>query len=146
MAEGRRRHEGGILSLVALIDDQRLCGALEADLIAAGLRLRWFPAPDYTWRDLVIFVAHLPSSSALSKLQLGDDAYWGISEHLAAMQVDYLRLLAWMKTKDAQYGRNRPKPIQRPGVDDGKDRKKIGGTTTLPAAELAEVLGIPVGG
>lgn len=145
MAEGRRGDEGGILSLVALIDDQRQCEALESDLINAGMRLRWFPAPDYSWRDLLVFIAHLGPGAALSQVQLGDDAPWGLSEQLAAMQVDYLRLLVWMKTKDGQLNRNRPKPIPRPGVDDGKDRKKIGGDTTLPAAEMAQLLGIPVG-
>lgn len=142
MAEGRGSNPGGILSLVDRLEDTRARRALESDLIAAGLRLRWFPAPDYTWGDLVAFISGLDQTSALARVELGEDAAWGLREQLLALNADYLRILIWMKTKDAQHGRNFPKPIKRPGVDDSKERKKIGGTTKVPAEELAKLLGV----
>lgn len=42
---------------------------------------------------------------------------WGLAEFLSAEAVDTLRLLLWAKTKDAEKGANRPRPLPRPGVD-----------------------------
>lgn len=42
---------------------------------------------------------------------------WGLAEFLLAEAVDTLRLLLWAKTKDAEKGVNRPRPLPRPGVD-----------------------------
>lgn len=41
---------------------------------------------------------------------------WGLAEFLSAEAVDTLRLLLWAKTKDAEKGTNRPRPLPRPGV------------------------------
>lgn len=41
---------------------------------------------------------------------------WGLAEFLSAEAVDTLRLLLWAKTKDAEKGANRPRPLPRPGV------------------------------
>ena len=142
MAEGRGSHPGGILSLVDRLEDSEKRRALEADLINAGMRLRWFPAPDYTWGDLVAFVSGLDHSSVSVRAELGEDAMWGLQEQLLALNADYLRILIWQRTPDGQKGRKFPKPIKRPGVDDGVDRKKIGGTTKVPAEELAKLLGV----
>lgn len=142
MAEGGGCLAGGILSLVDRLEDTKARRALEADLIASGLRLRWFPAPDYTWGDLLAFISGLGRESAFVRHELGDDAAWGLQEQLLALNADYLRILIWMKTKDAQHNRNFPKPIRRPGVSDGKERKKIGGTTTVSAREQMVLLGM----
>lgn len=115
---------------------------MESDLIAAGLRLRWFPAPDYTWGDLLAFISGLGRESAFVRHELGDDAAWGLQEQLLALNADYLRILIWMKTKDAQHNRNFPKPIKRPGVSDGKERTKIGVATKVSAGELMTQLGM----
>lgn len=48
---------------------------------------------------------------------------WGLPEMLAADMVDSLRWLTWAKTKDAQKGRNPPKPVPRPGI---KQPERIG--------------------
>lgn len=141
MAEGLRSNFGGILSLLDRLDDEKFRKALEADLMRAGLRLRWFPSVDYTWRDLLVFVQSLGEDSATVRASLGADAYWGLTEQLLALNADYLRILIWMKTKDAQHNRNFPKPIPRPGVDDGKKRTKIHGTSR-PTAELSVLLGM----
>lgn len=44
------------------------------------------------------------------------DSQWGLQEQLLAAIADVLAWTAWSRTKDAQHNRNRPKPIQRPGV------------------------------
>lgn len=41
---------------------------------------------------------------------------WSLAEFLSAEAVDTLRLLLWAKTKDAEKGANRPRPLPRPGV------------------------------
>lgn len=140
MAEGREHHGGGILGLVDLIDNAEAASALEADLIHAGMRLRWFPAADYTWRDLAVFVRHLGQDSALARVQMGKDSPWTLTTQLLALQADYLRMLLWMRSKDGAKGRNRPKPIPRPGIDDGK--KKLGGTTKMSAEKMSALLGM----
>jgi len=49
---------------------------------------------------------------------MNPDHQWDLDAQLSALAVDHLRLLLWAKTKDAASGRNRPKPIPRPGVTD----------------------------
>lgn len=88
------------------------------------------------------FVSGLDQGSASVRAELGEDAMWGLQEQLLALNADYLRILIWQRTPDGQNGRKFPKPIKRPGVDDGVDRKKIGGTTKVPAEELAKLLGV----
>lgn len=106
------------------------------------MRLRWFPSSDYSWRDLLVIVKYLPEDSAYVMQSLGDDAQWGLQEQLMASAVDSLRYLVWFKTKDATKNINRPKPIPRPGVDDGVDREKIGGNTTKSMDDMRALLGM----
>lgn len=61
---------------------------------------------------------------------------------MQALQADYLALLVWMRSKDGQKGRNRPKPLPRP------DTSTPGATpAAAPAgvdvADLAEILARP---
>lgn len=60
---------------------------------------------------------------------------WGLPEMLAADIADSLRWLMWAKTPDAPKGRNRPKPIPRPGV---KGPERIGTATAI--AEMNKFL------
>jgi len=39
---------------------------------------------------------------------------WGTQDYLLAETVNMLRLLVWMRTKDGQKGRNRPKMVESP--------------------------------
>lgn len=104
------------------------------------MRLRWFPAPDYTWADLIAFISGLDRNSATVRQELGASGEWGIQEQLLALNADYLRILIWMRTEDGQKGRNIPKPIPRPGVDEGKERTKLSGVKRT-AVEQAALLG-----
>jgi hypothetical protein len=49
----------------------------------------------------------------------GDDADWGIAEHLQAMTFDALQVANWQRSEDGSKGRNRPKPYPRPGSKRG---------------------------
>lgn len=66
-----------------------------------------------SWRALLAVVRHSPRTSALARHLVP------AVEHTAQLEVmraaEYaLRLLLWSKTKDAETGRNRPKPIRFP--------------------------------
>ena len=57
-----------------------------------------------------------------------------------ATVADGIHWLQWAKTKDAEKGRNRPKPIPRPGAQDDENVKKIRGTAE-PVNDIVEWLG-----
>lgn len=57
---------------------------------------------------------------------------WGLSEQLAAAQVDELRSANWQR--GGGKGR-RPRPIPRPGIED-KTTERIGGMTTYTVEEM----------
>lgn len=104
------------------------------------MRLRDAGTPEFTWRDLLDVVQHLPDSSAVYRAVHGDEeAEWGLLEHLVAGAADSLAWLVWAKTEDAAKKRNRPKPIPRPGFED-ESVKKIG-KSALPVGEMVEWLG-----
>lgn len=97
----------------------------------------------HTWRDLFTILKHSKPGSAYYTYMVGDDASpWGLSEQLLADIADKLAIQIWFKTKDGQKGRNRPKPIKRPGVDpnEGQDVKRFGGGTKKPAADVMALL------
>ena len=73
---------------------------------------------------------------------VGDASPWGLAEQLLAQIVDNQNIQIWFKTKDGEKGRNRPKPIPRPGVDPDQDVKRIGGKTKKKAADMAALLGM----
>lgn len=88
-----------------------------------------------TWDDLSAVITCLPTDSALARA-LHPDWMWGLTEMLTADMVDSLRWLIWAKTKDGQKGRNPPKPVPRPGV---QQPERIG--TKTPLAEMNTFLG-----
>ncbi|MFD4443425.1 DUF5361 domain-containing protein [Nocardia sp. NPDC058519] len=122
MASSFGSRPGGILSLDALLEEQ--CEALEFDLISLGLRLRSLGSEGFSWRDLKVVVKHLPADSALIRSMHPDTHRWQLDQHLMADMADSLRWLVWARSEDARHGRNRPTPIQRPGVK--SDRERIG--------------------
>lgn len=143
MAEGCGGEYGGIRGLVDVLDDPEKRECVEADLIRAGMRLRWFHDPDnldHSWRDLLVFIRHSPAGSAYYAAESGEESLWGVQEHLMANLVDLTNILVWFKTKDGQKGRNRPKPIPRPGVEEPGKRKH--GGAKIPAADIADLLGM----
>lgn len=86
--------------------------------------------------------AHLPPDSAVGRAMNPDHA-WGVAEHLQALTVDALRLLVWMQSTDGSKNRNRPKPIPRPGVKQGKQRVGKKDLLVLPVDEVKRRLALP---
>lgn len=68
-----------------------------------------------------------PRTSALYRAQEPDAADWSLEALLLADVADVQHWLQWAKTKDGAAGRNQPKPIPRPGVEEDK-AKHIRGT------------------
>lgn len=126
MGRGFHGVVGGILSLVDLIREHG--EALEYELIRAGVRLRDCPSPGLDWRDVYVVAAHAGADSAIARSINGPDHEWTLTNQLLAGATDLLAWLQWSKTKDGARNQNQPKPIQRPGVDDGSIRHADVGT------------------
>lgn len=86
--------------------------------------------------------AHLPPDSAVAR-EMNPEYAWGVTEHLLATAVDTLRLLVWMQSKDGAKNRNRPKPLPRPGVKQGKQRVEKKDLLVLPVDEVKRRLALP---
>lgn len=87
--------------------------AVEYDLISLGLRLRDAGSKRLSWRDLYVIVNECPPTSAVAR-HLDPDGYeWGLSQHLQALTVDALQVLAWQNSGKGPP----PQPFPRPGVD-----------------------------
>ena len=57
---------------------------------------------------------HAEPGSAIFRATFGEQATWGVTEHLLAALVDLTNILVWFKSKDGQKNQNRPKPLRRP--------------------------------
>ncbi|WP_199553198.1 DUF5361 domain-containing protein [Streptomyces sp. N35] len=68
----------------------------------------------------------------------GGDGYTA-EEHLLFLVVDELRLGNWMRTKDAQRNRNRPKPLSPLATPPGKRTGRTDRTPAEVQALLAQV-------
>lgn len=77
-----------------------------------------------SWADLRDVVKYSPEGSALHRAMHPDAAPWGLTEHLLAVVADAVIQGNWMQSRDGHRNRNRPKPIQRPGIE---STKKFGG-------------------
>jgi hypothetical protein len=95
--------------------------AIEADLLRYyGVDLLDYHRGRLTARRLRVLLRHLPREAALPAELHGDDARWGLPEHLLAIVGDQLALGNWMfATAHAAEGSgtpDRPRPIPRPGT------------------------------
>lgn len=130
------RDPGGIAWLAEVIDDHR--SAVEFDLIKLGLRLRHLGTDLLTWRDLLVIVQNTFTDTALYRAMNPDTWQWQLSDYLLAVIADATITGNWMQSKDGQKNRNRPKPIQRPGVDTGE---KTYGAGAVDLDEMRDWLG-----
>lgn len=122
------RHAGGILGLLDLHEQHP--EAVEADLIAAGIRWRDLGTTRAHWRDAFVVIATAsPARSALGRA--GNPGGWGVESHLLAAVVDLLALHAWQNGGGKG---ERPKPIPRPGTPT-ETRPTIG--TAMPLNDFA---------
>lgn len=101
-----------------------------------GLRLRDVGST-FTWHDLWVIARNLPRESALVREVEGEDHPWGYLEQLSAAAVDALNILIWQQTKDGAKGKNQPKPIPRPGIEQPKQY----GKEAISMDEMADWLG-----
>jgi hypothetical protein len=97
-----------------------------------------------TARRLRVLIQHLPVESALARAMHGEEARWGLTEHLLASAVDQLAAGNWMfaavHTSEDSSAPERPEPIPRPGLDPAE--------ATTPAAgpeQIAAFFGTGVG-
>lgn len=129
MAEGLGGDGGGIEGLLRLLDEYG--EAVEYDLITLGLRLDDLGTERLNWRDLWVIVNNLPRTSALVRAVAGEDAEWGLLEHLAARVADSLEVGNWQRQGKAHAPK--PKPIPRPGA---KSETKTFGKDPIPIKDF----------
>lgn len=123
-------------ALLDTLDDDEHRAAIEADLIALGLRLRHVGTDALAWHELYAVIKHLPQSSAYFRVLHPEEAEWDLSAMLLADIADALRVANWQRGggKRSEY----PKPIPRPGVEPDS---KTYGKGALPVDEMKEWLG-----
>lgn len=148
MARSRGGRAGGIAGLVALIEWHG--EALDADLqhYYPGRSLADLVTGRMTFRQLHVLIKGLPGDGTAmwraGRKNLPDDVeasgppddFWTPDRDLLASVIDGQNLLIWLKTEDARKGRNRPKPITRPGVKS----PTMQDATPMSAAELLAIL------
>lgn len=131
MASGVGGVAGGIVGLCGLLADPDIAEAIEFDLIALGLRLRWVGTGRLTWRDLAVIVRRSPVGSALAVERHGEEAMWTLTDHLLALTVDVLQVANWQRAGNKHSPR--PKPIPRPGV---KEQGRKFGRDPIPIRDF----------
>lgn len=137
MEQAQRSGAGGIAGLSLLLREHG--EAIEADLARQGISLAGLvtEAGGLPWRRLRTLIYNLPPGSALHR-SMDLPIAWTDETHVLAHIADQLAVANWYETKDGQKGRNRPKPMRRPGTkqaDDGSIR--YGTKQADPAAARA---------
>jgi hypothetical protein len=108
---------------------------------------------EMSWRELRVFLRHLPTESATSRAVRGstaEDDAWTLERQLLAGVVDAVRENTFASVKlhgdPKKTGRLKPpNPIPRPGVAEPVNTNKIrfGGRHGSGAKQLAQVFGRP---
>lgn len=68
---------------------------------------------DFSYAHAAVLMKMLPSESRVARAINPENEWDDATYFLAAIEYD-LRVLAWQNTKDAQKGRNHPKPPKTP--------------------------------
>jgi hypothetical protein len=92
---------GGIAGLRRFLREHG--GAVERDLFCAGRSLDDLGTSRLTWRELLVFVEHAPTDSAIGRAAIvrGPDD-WITPEIQMLRELEHkIRVLAWMQTADA---------------------------------------------
>lgn len=95
-------------------DDPEFEQAVEYDLIALGLRLRWLcdGTDRLNWRDLLVIVRESGRDTAAFRQAHGEHAEWGMGEYLLASILDGVNGLIWQGGGDKNA--KKPDPVPRP--------------------------------
>jgi hypothetical protein len=109
---------------------------VEADLLRFyGVDLLDHYRGRLTARRLRVLIQHLPVESALVRALHGEEAQWGLTEHLLASAVDQLAAGNWMfatvHTPEDGSPPRRPEPVPRPGLATAEE--------TSPAASPEQI-------
>lgn len=80
--------------------------------MTAGFTLSDIPGR-VNWRAVHALYRHSCEGSAI-RSAADEDSYWTLATEQQAQVIDLLHVLVWMKTKDGQSNRRRPKPFPRP--------------------------------
>ncbi|GAA2618732.1 hypothetical protein SMC26_40290 [Actinomadura fulvescens] len=105
------------------------------EAVEYDLRAYWSCAlTDITWRQLRVFLEHVPLDSATARSVHGEAAVWGMPEQLLAAVVDVLN---WANYQRGGGKGNRPRPVKRPG--DGR-RTTHYGRTHLSSEQAIDLL------
>lgn len=148
MAGARDAQAGGIGGLLELIRQHG--EAIDADLrhFYPGHRLADVTSGRLTLRELRTLLRGLPHDGTALWRSTRDaagrtggakpppDSWWTPERDLLATLIDQQALLLWMQSEDGHKNRNRPKPIERPGVRRGRRM----GKTSLPQAQVRALL------
>lgn len=122
-----------IVGLVKLLDEYE--SSIRYDCLAMGMRLHLLGTQSFSWGELLAIVQNSPRNSAFYRAQNPKDWMWTETEHLLAAAVDALNLALYQNGggKGPQ-----PKPIKRPGIDDGQTKHAA---DAYPRNEMAQMLG-----
>ena len=87
-----------------------------------------------TWRALLAMIKYSQRTSAVVRETFGAEASWSVTDHLLAGVLDYSALIAWLASDTKK--NKRPKPIQRPGVEEKTDDLAFGAGSTVKVSEF----------
>lgn len=108
-------------------------GAINWDLMKIGLRLRQLGTEPLTWGDLHSYIRYGNADTALALERYGAAVVWTVTDHLMALAVDALHTSNWQRSG----GKGpRPKPIERPGVEDSTTETL--GKDPIPARDFMD--------
>lgn len=145
MARACRDAAGGIRGLIEFLTEHG--EAVNFDLRAhCGISLSDVVARRVTLRELGSLLRHMPADGTAQwrharrnpspdvKAAEPPADWWVPERDLLAGISDGLSVLIWLHTEDARQGRNRPKPITRPGVKAAEKPRR------LPAGQAMALL------
>ncbi|GAA0637215.1 hypothetical protein GCM10009535_11920 [Streptomyces thermocarboxydovorans] len=153
MAEALRRGAGGIAGLRRFLEEY--AEAVEWDIAHywPGRSLLELYRGQMSWRELRVFLKHLPTDSATARAvrkSTPEEDAWTLVPQLLASVVDAVRENSFLQLKlhgdPKKTGRLKPPdPIPRPGVEPAKKSNVIrfGGRHGSGAKQLAAVFGRP---
>ncbi|MQY07758.1 hypothetical protein [Actinomadura macrotermitis] len=88
-------------------------------------------------RRVRVLVQHLPRDSAFVQELQGEEAQWGLGEHLMASAVDQLAIGNWLftaaHTAEHDTVPDPPVPLPRPGMDEDPEEDPVTDGTDIAA-------------
>lgn len=117
-------------------------GALEAELINRGLRLRDLGTEELSIRDLFVIVTNLGQEPTPLNVALNGQEIYTLTYQMQLLHsMEYqLRIANYAQTKDAEKKRNTPYPIELPGYGPYGDKdKKIQEVDSVPHEEIHDL-------